>query len=549
MIVKIKSTIQIKQISALIFSLICFFVCNNNNVFAESLSMTLNGVDAGNELNFNFDKGAHEAAKARDILMNIRTDNRSGYKVMISSAGADSILRPSQSDNTGRIMPLSTSKTLANFSEKEWGVSIDQTNFSALPGSSSPMLVVNKTTASAPGIGDSSGVGIPKISIGVRAGGDLVEDTYSNNILITVITNPVLKTATFKKNNSTYNNTPLYSGGNNYRMPFARCPNTALYTFQRTNQLKAGIGSSFNEAETGSDLPIYVWNDYKGGKNYVYWYSEADIVYAPVDATLFLSRVASFKRNNASCFGEIDLDGIDFSKTEKMDSIFSQDTNALLSTSPILKILHLENINAAKNAEAAFAYTNLRGLDMSKVTFENATSFMHTFYKATADDNADFSKLKGGNATTTEKMFLMFRGPLNLSLTSLNTSTVTNMKDMFRNLAATKSIDASSFNTENVTDMNGMFMGTSYVETIDVSGFNTKNVTDMSMMFYQNNWLKTIYGPEEFDRSNLSLSTNMFGQCSQLVGDASWSYSAGSVDATYARIGKPGLRGYFKAKP
>lgn len=331
-------------------------------------------------------------------------------------------------------------------------------------------------------------------------------------------------------------------------MPFARCPAT-LYTFQRTNQLKAGIGSSFNEAETGSDLPIYVWNDYKGGKNYIFWYSEADIVYAPEDATLFLSRVASFKRNNASCFGEIDLDGIDFSKTEKMDSIFLQDTNALLSTSPNLKILHLENINAAKNAEAAFAYTNLRGLDMSKVTFENATSFMHTFYKATADDNADFSKLKGGNVTTMEKMFLMFRGPLNLSLTSLNTSTVTNMKDMFRNLAATKSIDASSFNTENVTDMNGMFMGMPYVETIDVSGFNTKNVTDMSMMFYQNNWLKTIYGPEEFDRTNLSLSTNMFGQCSQLVGGANWSYSAGSVDATYARIGKPGLRGYFKAKP
>ena len=547
MIVKNKSTIQIKLISCLIFSLICFFVCNNNNVFAESLSMTLNGVDAGNELNFDFDKGTHEASKVRDILMNIRTDNRSGYKVMISSAGADSILRPSQSDNTGRIMPLSTSKTLANFSEKEWGVSIDQTNFSALPGSSSPMLVVNKTTASAPGIGDSSGVGIPKISIGVRAGGDLVEDTYSNNILITVITNPVLKTATFKKNNSVHN-TPLYSGGNNYRMPFARCPAT-LYTFQRTNQLKAGISSSFNEAETGSDLPIYVWNDYKGGKNYIFWYSEADIVYAPEDATLFLSRVASFKRNNASCFGEIDLDGIDFSKTEKMDSIFSQDTNALLSTSPNLKILHLENINAAKNAEAACAYTNLRGLDMSKVAFENATSFMHTFYKATADDNADFSKLKGGNATTMEKMFLMFRGPLNLSLTSLNTSTVTNMKDMFRNLAATKSIDASSFNTENVTDMNGMFMGMPYVETIDVSGFNTKNVTDMSMMFYQNNWLKTIYGPEEFDRTNLSLSTNMFGQCGHLVGNASWSYNAGSVDATYARIGKPGLRGYFKAKP
>ena len=547
MIVKNKSTIQIKQISGLIFSLICIFICNNHNVFAESLSMTLNGVDAGNELNFDFDKGAHEAAKARDILMNIRTDNRSGYKVMISSAGTDSILRPSQSDNTGRIMPLSTSKTLANFSEKEWGVSIDQTNFSALPGSSTPMLVVNKTTASAPGIGDSSGAGIPKISIGVRAGGDLVEDTYSNNILITVITNPVLKTATFKKNNSVHN-TPLYSGGNNYRMPFARCP-TTLYTFQRTNQLKAGIGSSFNEAETGSDLPIYVWNDYKGGKNYIFWYSEADIVYAPEDATLFLSRVASFKRNNASCFGEIDLDGIDFSKTEKMDSIFSQDTNALLSTSPNLKILHLENINAAKNAEAAFAYTNLRGLDMSKITFENATSFMHTFYKATADTHADFSKLKGGNATTMEKMFYMFKGPENLSLSSLNTSTVTNMKDMFRNLAATKSIDASSFNTENVTDMNGMFMGIPYVETIDVSGFNTKNVTDMSMMFYQNNWLKTIYGPEEFDRTNISLSTNMFGQCSQLVGDASWSYSAGSVDATYARIGKPGLRGYFKAKP
>lgn len=548
MIVKIKNTSLIKQISGLVFSLICFLLSNNHNVFAESLSMTLNGVDVGNELNFDFDKGAHEAAKVRDILMNVRTDNRSGYKVMISSAGADSILKPSQSDNTGRIMPLSTSKTLANFSEKEWGVSIDQTNFLALPSSSSPMLVVNKTTASAPGVGDSSGAGIPKISIGVRAGGDLVEDTYSGNILITVITNPVLKTATFKKNS--VHNTPLYSGGNNYRMPFARCPSTSsLYTFQRTNQLKAGIGSSFNEAETGSDVPIYVWNDYKGGKNYTYWYSEADIVYAPVDATMFLSRMSSLKRNNVSCFDEIDLDGIDFSKTEKMDSIFSQDSNVLLSTSPNLKILHLENINAAKNAEAAFAYTNLRGLDMSKVTFENATSFMHTFYNATSDTDADFSKLKGGNATTTEKMFYKFKGPQNLSLTSLNTSTVTNMKDMFRNLAATKSIDASSFNTENVTDMNGMFAVMSYVETIDVSGFNTKNVTDMSMMFQANSWLKTIYGPEEFDKTSLSISTNMFGGSTHLVGGANWSYSAGSVDATYARIGKPGLRGYFKVKP
>lgn len=533
----------LKKISGLIFSLAICFLCNNHNVFAETLSLSLSGVDAGNELNFEFDKGAHESAKARDILMNVRTDNRSGYKVMISSTGTDSILRPSQSDNTGKIMPLSASKTLANFNEKEWGVSIDQTNFLAVPGSSSPMLVVNKTTASAPGIGDSSGAGIPKISVGVRAGGDLIEDTYSGNILITVITNPVLKTATFKKNS--VHNTPLYSGGNNYRAPFLRCP-TTTYTFQRTNQLKAG---SLNEAETGSDLPIYVWNDYKGGKNYVYWYSEADIVYAPEDATLWLSRMASFKRNSANCFGEIDLDGIDFSKTEKMDSIFLQDTYALLSTSPNLKILHLENINTAKNAEAAFAYTNLRGLDMSKVTFENATSFMHTFYKATANDNADFSNLKGGNATTMEKMFYMFKGPQNLSLTSLNTSTVTNMKDMFRNLAATKSIDASSFNTENVTDMNGMFMAMSYVETIDVSGFNTKNVTDMSMMFYSNSWLKTIYGPEEFDRTNLSISTNMFGNSSHLVGGANWSYSAANVDATYARVGKPGLRGYFKAKP
>ena len=548
MIVKIKNTSLIKQISGLVFSLICFLLCNNHNVFAESLSMTLNGVDVGNELNFDFDKGAHEAAKVRDILMNVRTDNRSGYKVMISSAGADSILKPSQSDNTGRIMPLSTSKTLANFSEKEWGVSIDQTNFLALPSSSSPMLVVNKTTASAPGVGDSSGAGIPKISIGVRAGGDLVEDTYSGNILITVITNPVLKTATFKKNS--VHNTPLYSGGNNYRMPFARCPSTSsLYTFQRTNQLKAGIGSSFNEAETGSDVPIYVWNDYKGGKNYTYWYSEADIVYAPVDATMFLSRMSSLKRNNVSCFDEIDLDGIDFSKTEKMDSIFSQDSNVLLSTSPNLKILHLENINAAKNAEAAFAYTNLRGLDMSKVTFENATSFMHTFYNATSDTDADFSKLKGGNATTTEKMFYKFKGPQNLSLTSLNTSTVTNMKDMFRNLAATKSIDASSFNTENVTDMNGMFAAMSYVETIDVSGFNTKSVTDMSMMFHANSWLKTIYGPEEFDKTSLSISTNMFGGSTHLVGGANWLYSGANTNATYARIGKPGLRGYFKAKP
>ena len=71
----------------------------------------------------------------------------------------------------------------------------------------------------------------------------------------------------------------------------------------------------------------------------------------------------------------------------------------------------------------------------------------------------------------------------------------------------------------------------------------------MSMMFQANSWLKTIYGPEEFDKTSLSISTNMFGGSTHLVGGANWLYSGANTNATYARIGKPGLRGYFKAKP
>ena len=171
-------------------------------------------------------------------------------------------------------------------------------------------------------------------------------------------------------------------------------------------------------------------------------------------------------------------------------------------------------------------------------------------------------------------MGAMFSGSqaTTLDVSNFDTSKVTNMGSMFSNSQAT-TLDVSNFDTSNVTNMYGMFFGSkvtaldlnsfdtskvtnmtqmfdgSQVTILDLSSFDTSNVTNMSYMFQRANNLNTIYVSNKFNIDKVTQDSNMFYNCTNLVGGAGTKYGSTKIDKTYARIdGGTSSPGYFTAK-
>ena len=135
------------------------------------------------------------------------------------------------------------------------------------------------------------------------------------------------------------------------------------------------------------------------------------------------------------------------------------------------------------------------------------------------------------------------------SIENLNTEEVTNMMFMFANCSSLTSLDLSLFNTANVTNMFGMFQSCSVLTSIDLSSFNTENVMYMTSMFQGCKNLNTIYVSDKFTTEKLIEGffpgdTNMFSECTQLVGAAS--YVSGNVGKSMANYNTGYFKTYYK---
>ena len=121
-------------------------------------------------------------------------------------------------------------------------------------------------------------------------------------------------------------------------------------------------------------------------------------------------------------------------------------------------------------------------------------------------------------------------------LSYLNTSEVTNMSNMFYGCSQLTSLDLSGCNTSQVTNMSRMFRGCTGLASLDLSSFNTSQVTRMSSMFSRNSNLQTIYVGNGWSTAAVTYSSDMFWNCTSLVGSHGTTYDANHVDKTYAHI-------------
>ena len=237
----------------------------------------------------------------------------------------------------------------------------------------------------------------------------------------------------------------------------------------------------------------------------------------------------------------LDLSNFNTSNVTIMDSMFfnSQVTTLDVSSFDTSKVISMSSM---------FYGTKVTTLDLSNFNTSNVTNMSGLFRESSVTalnlTNFDTSKV-----TNMASMF----GKLNLNalnLSNFDTSNVIDMSFMFIN-SKISNLNVSSFNTSKVTNMRCMFCSFKSA-TLDVSNFDTSKVTNMSDMF-SSSTLNTIYVSNKFDTSSvinttdtLDGSTNMFKNCTNLVGGAGTKYNSSYVDKTYARIdGGTSNPGYF----
>ena len=156
----------------------------------------------------------------------------------------------------------------------------------------------------------------------------------------------------------------------------------------------------------------------------------------------------------------------------------------------------------------------------------------------------------GARPTTTCDWFYGMQNLESITgMSYLNTSEVTNMNWMFLRCSKLTSLDVSHFNTSKVTSMYSMFSACIGLTSLDLSSFNTSKVTNMYYMFYNSYNLRTIYVGNDWSTAAVTSSTDMFLNCSSLVGGKGTTYDANHIDKAYAHIdGGPSNPGYFTDK-
>ena len=143
--------------------------------------------------------------------------------------------------------------------------------------------------------------------------------------------------------------------------------------------------------------------------------------------------------------------------------------------------------------------------------------------------------------TDMSEMFNGCSGLKSLDLSNFDTSNVEDMTSMFTGCNKLTSLNLSNFNTANVTDMSNMFADCQGLTSLDLSSFNTAKVEDMSSMFNGCSGLTKIYVGDGFTTGTGTNGSDMFYNCTSLVGADSYSNS-GITDKSMANY----KDGYFK---
>ena len=443
-------------------------------------------------VNFQFSQSELVSSTFKDssVYVSVDTNNKTGATSYISSIDEDTNLNHTDPAVTEKISSITSPLLSSAFAQKSWGYHvIDGLNntFKPVPKASTPdtISVTNSPSGSPYSIG---------IDFGVKSSPDLPSGNYSKQILFTTITNRVPNKATFKTGmnfNSAYNS--ALSGIS---------PTSDVDYFKHSTTPPANFATATIASADDSERPIYIW--YNSADKTVYWWSDADNVYANEDASsmfnsLYINQLADLRGINFSktknmsnmfssgktgCIEKINFDGFDTSNVEDMSSMFEHYCPSV-DVSTLNFDVNVSNFNTSKvkNMKSMFSGSPFKSLDLSKWDTKNVTNMQDMFLGAGILNSLDVSHFNTSKVTDMSYMFFRMFELNALDLSSFDTSNVTNMSSMFADNKNLTSLNVSSFNTSNVTDMSNMFASTGKLSSLNLSHFDTSNVTNMKKMF------------------------------------------------------------------
>ena len=328
------------------------------------------------------------------------------------------------------------------------------------------------------------------------------------------------------------------------------------------------------------DSPYPVYITYDRYNQTIYYYSDAKIIYMNQNSSSMFSGLINLENVPWLSTDLVDRNihhTLDTSKVTDMSSMFRwcktlTNISALSkwNTSSVTDINHifhdcesLTNISALKNWTTnrvtnmagvfynCLRLTNISPLANWKNNTNNVTSMWGLFSNCqNLQDISALSNWKTDSLTDMTSMFYNTKIKNISALKNWKTNRVTSMSEMFFN--CTELTDASwlsEWNTNQVANMTRMFENCSELTNLNLSNWNTSSVTNMNEMFYNCPNLETIFASESFKTSNVSNSTNMFTNSTEIEWWQWTTYSSSHVNKEYARIDcGPSKPGYFSRK-
>ena len=465
-----------------------FFINPNTSAFTPRLSVSVNQTQISNIDGTSIIFGSSiDRSSSVPFSINVNTNNRTGYKVFISAKDENTALKSGGLN----INSIGQSESLNNFQENQWGISALGTTGSFLPVSpaSNPYKIKESDTHAKRGENIDLSVGL-KLSSTLRPG------VYQNQLVISVITNPLDNITRLAPGPDIQAAMGELTNGHLDEVTSVKWQGPAsLPTLTPAKSTYEDFGYKNVSLDDTYD-PIYLYYD-QATKSMIFQSTPAVI-------DVYLNKDSSEMFNNLSKMTSIDLSHFDSREVETLAD-FLMNAESLAS----VDVSHFD-VRKVKDFQGMF-YSNssLTSLDLTSFHTDSATNFYQMFFLCSQVSDLKIPNFKTGKVTRFESMFGSMDALESLDLTHFDVSSGENFDFMFAGNAAMTNLNISNWYTPKAKDMNSMFYMMYALPHLDISHFDTSNVTNMDSMFYEMNALEELK-VSHFRTSNVTKMGSMF---------------------------------------
>lgn len=338
----------------------------------------------------------------KPVNVSVKTNNRSGYTITVSSATEDTALTDVNPLNEMKISSIVSPIPLKYIPANQWGLRWESEKHFYVPIQPNGHAQVIATTTAKNDTEETN-----TFHIGMKLNSSLRTGNYQNKLLVSITTNPVDSYVELGYSYLLRSSFGRLIGGDIDDIKHIK------YSVQPPAK---NITTATIHNDDVSEAPVLAWWD--DSTKTIYYHSEAPKIYLPVNSNMLFDSYSNLE--------DIDLSPIDTSHATDFTQLFNRDRK--------LKKLDLSHFNTSKVTDMSWMFAScesLEGLDLSSFDTKSVKSM--------------------------DLMFASAKSLKNLNLTSFDTSNVTGMQSMFNGVRSLDTLDLSSFNTSKVMDFAYMF--------------------------------------------------------------------------------------------